>query len=112
MAMTMELMEYRRGNFSQALEWGRKSQSYIEVETTEPRLACVHAISAMAAHRLGQPELAAAELALAKKIFERPFEKDSLYPGGKLNIWFDWAIARVLLQESVNLLESHADRGR
>ncbi len=105
MAMTMGLMEYRRGNFTQALEWSSRSEGFSE--TTQPRRACVHAISAMAAHRLGQSELATAELAAAKKIFERPFAKDSLYPGGESNgLWFDWAIARVLLRESVNLVES------
>jgi serine/threonine protein kinase len=101
-AMSMALMEYRKGNFSRAQEWCRKSQEF--PDSNDTRNATVHAIGAMAAQNLGQLEAAHSELALAQAASKKIFTPDPFNLKGRWQIyWQDGAIARVLIKEAENL---------
>jgi serine/threonine protein kinase len=98
-AMSVALLEYRKGNYQAALEWCRKSQAYPDANSA--RSATVHAIGAMAAQALGMQDLAQTELALSKKFIEMSGGTEpTLSGGGNLGFWQDCAIARVLVREA------------
>ncbi len=103
-AMSLGMMEYRRGNFAQALDWNRRCEAF--ADKNQARSVTVHAVSAMAAYRLGQPALALTELAQAREIFVGPFAKAATPRGQGQGVWQDWAIARVLLREAVALVDA------
>jgi tetratricopeptide (TPR) repeat protein len=100
-AMSMALMEYRKGNFTRAQEWCRKSMDF--PDSNQARSATIHAIRALAAQKLGQPDLAKSELTRARVFFNGPLAQDSISPRGEgQGFWQDWAIARVLVREAEN----------
>jgi hypothetical protein len=94
----MGLMEYRRANFNQALEMNRRCVAC--PDKCEARSATAHAVSAMAAQRLGLIDLAQSELAQAQEAFKGPFALSDSPRGVRQGLWQDWAIARVLLREA------------
>jgi tetratricopeptide (TPR) repeat protein len=104
MVMSMGLLEYRRGNYTDALESNRRCLAL--PDRNEARSATVHAISAMAAERLGQRDLAQSELEQAQEAFKRPFAQGSPVPRGEgQGVWQDWAIARILLREAATQVD-------
>jgi hypothetical protein len=101
--MSLALLDYRRGEFSQALDWNRKCLAF--PDENQARAATAHAVSAMAAHRVGQSDLARAELALGQKLLAGPFAHDTYYPRGEgQGHWQDWAIASVLTREAAAMI--------
>jgi hypothetical protein len=105
MALSLSMMEYRRGNFSKAAEWTQRCLAF--PDKNESRSAAAHAISAMAAQRLGQRESALSELTKARGFFAGPFTQEVKYPRGEgQGFWFDWSIARILLREASAKFES------
>lgn len=98
-AMSMALMEYRKGNYSGARGWCRKSLDF--PDSNDARSATVHAIGAMAAQKLGQSELASSDLARAHEFFKWTLASDPLtFQGLEQGYWQDCAIARLLLEEA------------
>jgi hypothetical protein len=102
MAMSMGLLEYRRGNFTQALEMNRRCLAF--PDKNQAREVTVHAISAMAAQRLGLPDLAHSELAQAQEAFTAPFAQNDVPRGVGQGLWQDWVIAHVLEREATVLV--------
>jgi hypothetical protein len=101
-AMSMALMEYRKGNFARAQEWCRRSLEF--PDSNDARNATVHAIGTLAARKLGQSELADSELASAQEIAKRALGPNpmALQNQGQ-GYWQDCAIARILLREAENM---------
>jgi RNA polymerase sigma-70 factor (ECF subfamily) len=68
----MGIVEYRRGNYAQALDWCQKSLSGMNEAGNPSWLTCCHGtallFSAMAAHQLGQTEDARRWLAEARRL--------------------------------------------
>ena len=107
-SVSLGLLEYRRGNYLQAVEWCRRCLAYPGANA--PRTATAQVILAMAYHRLGRADEARVELAAGREIVENKF-KNRLDAGGPVQgFWFDWLFARILLRESLAQLES-ARRG-
>ncbi len=103
-AMSMALMEYRKGNFIRTQEWCRKSLDFHD--SNGPRSTTVHAIAALAAHQLGNLELAHSELASAHEYFKRFFKPQPLQIQSQDQVfWHDGAIARLLLREAERLVK-------
>ncbi len=103
-SVSLGLLEYRRGNYPRAIEWCRRCLAY--PGTNAPRTATAEVILAMSYHQLGRAEEAHAELLAGREIVENKF-KNRLDAGGPVQgFWFDWVFARILLRESVGLLET------
>ena len=103
-AMSMALVEYRKGNHQAALDWCRRCLDY--PNRNDARSATIHAIGAMAAKRLGQNDLAAAELASSREFDKLISGPAPSAPRGLGQVyWHDIAIAKVLLKEAQKFLE-------
>jgi hypothetical protein len=101
-AMSMALVEYRKGNFARTQEWCRRSLEF--PDSNDARSATVHAIGSLAARGLGQSELAEAELASAQEIAKRALGPNPLALQNQgQGYWQDCAIARILLREAENI---------
>jgi hypothetical protein len=101
-AMSMALVEYRKGNFARAQEWCGRSLAF--PDTNNARSATVHAIGSMAARKLGQSELADSELADSQEISKKTLEPNPLVSQRpSQGYWQDCAIARILLKEAENV---------
>jgi eukaryotic-like serine/threonine-protein kinase len=103
-SVSLGLLEYRRGNYAQAVEWSRRCLAYPGANA--PRTATARIILAMSCHRLGRDAEARAELAAGREIIESKFSQRLDAGGPVQGFWFDWAFARVLLRESLALLET------
>jgi serine/threonine protein kinase len=103
-AMSMALVEYRKGNFPAALEWHRRCLEY--PNQNDARSATIHAIAALAAKGLGQIELAHTELASSREFDKRISGPNPSVPRGLGQVyWHDIAIAKLLLKEAERALE-------
>jgi hypothetical protein len=102
--VSLGLMEYRRGNYAKAAEWCERCLAYPGANA--PRTATVQVILAMCYHRLGRAEAARTELAAGRAIVENKFRNRPDAGGPVQGFWFDWIFARILLRESVALLET------
>ena len=102
-AVSLALIEYRRGNYLQSEEWSRRCLSYHE--DILPRTATAHLLLAMACHQMGRIQEATSELAKGRESIEKKFS-DTLDRGeGTRGFWFDWVFGRILLQEATALME-------
>ena len=91
------LLEYRGGNYAQAMEWCRRS---LDTSTSMPLPTVMdRVILAMSFHKLGDAAAAHSELGQAKSVvmggMNRGFDKWN---------WHEWVIARLLLQEAEGLI--------
>ena len=103
-SVSLGLLEYRRGNYLQAVEWCRRCLAYPGINA--PRTATAQVILAMSYHRLGRTGEAQAELLAGREIIESKF-RNRLDGGSPVQgFWFDWGFARILLRESMGLLET------
>ena len=103
-SVSLGLLEYRRGNYLKAVEWCRRCLAYPGANA--PRTATARVILAMSYHQLGRVAEAHTELLAGREIVESKF-KNRLDAGGPVQgFWFDWVFARILLRESVGLLET------
>ena len=101
---SLSLLEYRRGNYAKAQEWSRRCLAYPGANA--PRTAMAQMILALSAQRLGRPDEARAELAVAREIIENKF-RHRLDAGNPVQgFWFDWLFSRILLREGVAQLEA------
>ncbi len=96
--ISVALMEYRRGNYTRAVEWCRRCLAYSE--ENQPRTATAHILLGMVGRQLGQSREAAAELAEGRQLIETKFADPLNRGDGEVGFWFDWVFARVLLQEA------------
>lgn len=104
-SVSLALYSYRRGNYADALDWSRRCLAY--PGSNAPRAATARAIMAMSYHRLGRPDEAHAELAVAQDPVERRFKNNRVDRGDPVQgFWFDWIFARILVRESSALINS------
>jgi serine/threonine protein kinase len=100
--LAMGLLEYRRGNYAEALRCSQRCLDCHEVNA--PRTATAKVILAMAHFQMGRGVEAQATLAQARAMVESkaraPADRGSPING----FWFDWAFARVLLREAGTLI--------
>lgn len=102
-AISLALLEYRRGNYVQSEEWSRRCLSFNE--DILPQTATAHLLLAMAYHQTGKTAEAASELRKGRDIIETRF-RDNLDRGeGNRGFWFDWIFARMLLHEATTIVE-------
>lgn len=98
-AMSMAILEYRKGNFVKAQEWCRKTLKFLDAD--DARAATVDAIGAMSTQRLGQLELAHSELVKGRLIVKKRLELNALSSTMlSQGYWQDCAIARRLISEA------------
>jgi eukaryotic-like serine/threonine-protein kinase len=105
-AWSLSLLEYRRGDFEQAVSWGNKA---LEIRNPAACLpAVIHPVLAMANHRAGHEDAARAELETSRKLIQTAFapELAPVYePLGHLQgFWWDWVLARILFREADALI--------
>ena len=107
-ALALSLFEYRRGSFTNAVVWGQKCLGYSD--HTPTRVAMSHLILAMALERDHQPDAARFELVQGRELVEPKFpnglEKISNLGNDVLGLWYDWVIARILLNEATACIET------
>lgn len=106
-AYSLALMAYRRGNYPAATNWCGHALNYDR--GTLCRDLGVQLIQAMALAQLGETDQARAKLAASRGAVEdeasRFYGKAPRWQG----FWFDWAVARVLLREATDLIDSESE---
>ena len=102
--VSLALMEYRRGNYSGAIDWGNRCLTY--GNDTPSRVATIHAILALSYHKLGQSENARSELAQSRELIDNKFKEGLLLGDGGQGYWFDWILGQILEREAIADMES------
>jgi len=95
--MLLGLLEYRRGHYPEALDWGQRSldtSTYIALPTATDRI-----IRAMSFYRLGNGAAARAELDRARSLIQ-----SGLNIGFDRWYWREWLFVRLLLHEADGLI--------
>jgi serine/threonine protein kinase len=101
-SLSMALLEYRRGNYADAMRWSARCLG--NAETNAPRSATARLITAMAHFQLGQGAEAQAELERVREVIAVKFEGVGDRGSPIRGFWFDWMFARVLLREASGLV--------
>ena len=94
--MCLGLLEYRRGNYAEAVDRCRRSLDSVNVALPTVQNGT---ILAMSLHKLGDDTTARAELDKAKRLVQRGLNR-----GVDSWRWRDWVFARLLLQEADGLI--------
>jgi eukaryotic-like serine/threonine-protein kinase len=102
-SVSLALMEYRRGNYTEAAGWCRRCLGYSEYNA--PRTATARVILAMACQQLGQSDEARSELAQGREIIANKFQNGLDRGTGVQGFWFDWLFGQILLDEATALIE-------
>jgi len=102
-SVSLALMEYRRSNYAQAMEWCRRCLAY--PEHNAPRSATAHVILAMSCWQLQQTSEARSELAVGHEMIETKFKSGLDRGTGVQGFWFDWVFGRILLREAEALIQ-------
>lgn len=101
-SLAMGILEYRRGDYAEALRWSERCVA--AAEANAPRTATARLIAAMACFQLGRGEDARMNFVAAREVvdgkFKGPADRGSPIQG----FWFDWVFARVLLREAGGLM--------
>jgi serine/threonine protein kinase len=96
-SISLALMEYRRGDYSGAVDWCRRCLAY--PGDNPPRVATAQVILALSCQQLGRHQEALSNLVQARQSIEANL--DNADPGSADHgFWFDWVFARILLQEA------------
>jgi serine/threonine protein kinase len=97
-ALTLALLEYRRGDATKSTEWCRRLLAYPECDVMHG--AAAHTLLVLTCAKLDQPEEARQHLAQARDLIERRLS-GGLEAGNYADgFWFDWVFARELLREA------------
>jgi serine/threonine protein kinase len=102
--VSLALMEYRRGNYAGAINWGNRCLAY--GNDSPPRTATIYAIMAMSDWQLGQTENARSELAQSRQLIEAKFKAGLNLGNGGEGYWFDWVLGQILEQEAIADIEN------
>jgi hypothetical protein len=101
--VALGLYEYRRGNFSAAVDWTQKYSTFNNYNASRSALA--HCVLAMTYHQLSESGLANAEVTRARELIEPRFNRPLEIGDWNQGYWYDWLIARVLLREASGLID-------
>lgn len=98
---SLTLLDYRCGNFSDAIAGGRKCLQ--SADRTAARLALAHVVLAMAQNQIGHSKEGRVNLAVARELIDKKFpnglENTSL-ASEHHDFWHDWLIACLLHKEA------------
>ena len=101
-ALTVALLDYRGGKFTQSAIWCRRLLAYPECDAVQSATASV--MLALTSRQLNQSAQARWQLAQARDVIENRFS-GGLEAGNQADgFWYDWLIARVLLREAGALI--------
>ena len=98
------LSEYREGRFSQAVEWAEKARTNSDVFARAEGCA----VLAMAQWRLGLKDVARAALNQGDKLAPDISSDHAVDLGDG---WLDWLVARILLNETTELISGNSGSG-
>ncbi len=106
-AFALSRFAYRRGDYTNALNWGQRSLEYADNRPT--CMAMSHAILAMTYQKSSQVELARKELSRARDIIKAKIP-DGLDKGLPMSLdasglWHDWVESLLLLNEAAGDIE-------
>jgi eukaryotic-like serine/threonine-protein kinase len=101
--ISVALMEYRRGQYSQAADWCRRCLAYSE--RNPARTATAQVILSMACFQTHQDDEARALLARAGQAVDDRFQKGLDLGNSPSGFWSDWLFVRILLREARTLIE-------
>jgi hypothetical protein len=105
--MSLAIFEYRRGNYTEAVNWGNRCLSFDQGSPKE-RVACAQAILAMSCHQLGQTEQGRSALAKSRELVEERWKTPFTVNEDSRSRWYDWFLARFLEREAATVIEPHA----
>jgi hypothetical protein len=103
--MSLALVEYRRGQYAEAVRWGSRCLTVKQVPAME-RVAAAQAILAMAYHKLGEAEQARATLRKSRELVEERWKSPFTANDNSRGWWYDWRAARILEAEAAGVLEA------
>ena len=98
--IALALLEYRQGNFTNAIHWLDQSCTY-----PGQALSCVatiHILRGMALSRLGKDQEADAELKLGRQMVDESFQKKIEWNYNQTGSLPSWLMARIFLREAEN----------
>jgi hypothetical protein len=98
------LSEFREGRFAQAVEWAQQARTNSEVFASAEGCA----VLAMAQWRLGLMDAARDTLSEGNKLAP---EISSGHPVELGDLWLDWLVARILLNEATELIANESTPG-
>jgi hypothetical protein len=101
--ISLALIEYRRENYAQALEWCHRCLADPDYQAA--RIATARAVLAMSCFRLHQTAEARSELAGCRDLIQSKFAAGFNAGNATYGYWFDWVSARVLLRQAAALIE-------
>ena len=105
---TLGLLEYRRGNDLKAASLCTRCLG--STRSNSPPAALASGILALAYERLHKYDEALAALRQAQGPIDLAFKKGlNLNPNNDLENWFDWVLARILLREASEFLQTNRD---
>jgi hypothetical protein len=100
-SISLALIEYRRGHYTEAANWCHRCLAYSQ--DNQPRTATATIILAMSNFGLGKKDEAGSQLAQGRQIIEKGYQ-NGLEPGdGEQGFWFDWVFGRIILDEAEKL---------
>jgi hypothetical protein len=101
--VSLGLMEYRRGNSANAVQWCRRCLDSHDFNPA--RAANARIILAMSLCRLGQKSAAQAELAQGRESVQTKIKSGLDVGSTPQGFWCDWVFARILLHEATGLID-------
>jgi len=100
--VSLALMDYRRGHFSDSISWCRRCLAY--GDDNPACVSTIRAILAMCLFQTGQPEYSRIELTQSRQMIDNKF-RNGFDPGnGGQGYWFDWVLGRILMREATALI--------
>ncbi len=100
--ISLGLMEYRRGNAAQAVQWCRRCLESREFNPA--RVATAQVILAMSLHQLGEEREAHTVLALGRESINGKFESGLDVGSTPQGFWCDWVFGQIVLTEASRLM--------
>lgn len=94
------LFDYRRGDYSQAIDWCEQALNGGPFYGDVPRNTQARVLLALSAHQLGKHRLANSSVFEAQQVID-----DQYRTGLGHFFWFDWSISRILLAEANKSLQ-------
>jgi serine/threonine protein kinase len=102
-AIPVSLWRYRLGDQARATAWCHWGLD--EKNKTTALYATLRVILAMSCYRSGQTDEARSQLAQAREIIEDKFQRGLERGDNTMGSWYDWAFARILLQEATAMID-------
>jgi hypothetical protein len=102
-AIPVSLWRYRLGDQARATAWCHRGLN--ENDKSSALCATLRVILAMSCYRSGQTDEARSQLAQAREIIEDKFQRGLERGDNTMGFWYDWAFARILLQEATAMID-------